>query len=160
VAFLRRYLRIALAGLLVSPVACQDVAAPPNGDGAKTVTAPTSQARMTSAASDAPGEPPAPSAPDGAKDSSCADIEKGWREALQRYANKPVHDCRRDEDCGCYGGFKCPNALIDICPSPLRADVADELAGFDERWHAKRCGTILWSPHSICQDKCVGGRCR
>jgi hypothetical protein len=66
--------------------------------------------------------------------------------------------CARDEDCVCYGGPVCPNALVRVCPSPLHRDVYRELQPIGDAWRANDCGGYLWSPY-YCETKCSAGRC-
>ncbi len=158
-AALRICAAFVLGWTLTALPSCQQEAAKPThepGHPAGTESLPTASAPGAVASA----SPPPLTAASGTRQSKCAEIEAGWRTAIGRFARKPVDDCKRDEDCDCYGGFKCPNGLIEICPSPIRADVAAELNHFDKRWHARKCGEIIWSPHDICKEKCVSGRCR
>lgn len=87
---------------------------------------------------------------------TCEEIEAQWETQIVRFAGQP-QTCRRDEDCVCYGGPVCPNALVDVCPAPVRREVADALEPVTRAWFEQGC-PVLWSPHG-CEPRCVNRRC-
>lgn len=89
-------------------------------------------------------------------DTSCAAIRKRWEKELSRFVGQE-HTCKSDEDCVCYGGPVCSNALVKTCPSPVRRDIAEALAPFMHEWSLHGC-PVIWSPHG-CEAKCSAGRC-
>jgi hypothetical protein len=89
-------------------------------------------------------------------ETACEAIRKRWEKELSRFVGQE-HTCGSDEDCVCYGGPVCSNALVKTCPSPVRRDIAEALAPFMEEWSGHRC-PIIWSPYG-CEAKCVEGRC-
>lgn len=97
-----------------------------------------------------------PSAPSAAPD-RCASLANELASAEREAAAHPSA-CARDEDCACYGGPVCANALVTSCPGAVTRAAADLLAGLLGAWDAERCGGYLWSP-SRCVPRCTSGRC-
>ena len=86
----------------------------------------------------------------------CMTLRAKWDRDVARFAGKP-QSCEREEDCDCFGGPTCPNAVVSVCPGPVRADVAAALVPHMQAWMAEGC-PVIWSPHQ-CEPACVSGRC-
>ena len=87
----------------------------------------------------------------------CETIRRKLADAQSRYAGQP-RGCNQDADCACYGGPLCPNALVESCPSPIRAEVSRALQPLATEWQQKDCGAYTWSPIR-CEAKCIHERC-